>query len=121
MDTSYAPTVTGRSLAPKVQRDHGLSPGPSVEVSANARGVGNHDAGSGRPVATEGVPMRLYNQPHAFYAGVDLHARTMYTHVLDDRGRTVFERDLPACPEAFLDAVQPFRKGLVLAVLLDRL
>jgi transposase len=57
--------------------------------------------------------MRLYNQPHAFYAGVDLHARTMYTHILDDRGRTVFERDLPACPEAFLGAVGPFRNGLV--------
>ena len=56
--------------------------------------------------------MRLYKQPHAFYAGIDLHARTMFTHVLDDRGRTVFERDLPACPEAFLDAVQPFRQGL---------
>ena len=37
----------------------------------------------------------------------------MYTHVLDERGRTVFERDLPACPEAFLNAVQPFRQGLV--------
>ena len=57
--------------------------------------------------------MRLYNQPHAFYAGVDLHSRTMFTHVLDDRGGTVFERDLPACPEVFLDAMQPFRKGLV--------
>ncbi len=57
--------------------------------------------------------MRLYKQAHAFYAGVDLHARTMFTHVLDQRGRTVFERDLPANPEAFLDAVAPFRKGLV--------
>jgi transposase len=57
--------------------------------------------------------MRLYKQPHAFYAGIDLHARTMYTHVLDQRGRTVFERDLPASPDAFLDAVKPFRKGLV--------
>ena len=57
--------------------------------------------------------MRLYNQAHAFYAGVDLHARSMFTHVLDERGKTVLERDLPACPEAFLDAVQPFRQGLV--------
>jgi hypothetical protein len=24
--------------------------------------------------------MRFYNQPHAFYAGVDLHARSMFTH-----------------------------------------
>jgi transposase len=57
--------------------------------------------------------MRLYNQPHRFYAGVDLHARTMYTHVLDERGRTVFERDLPAGPGSFLEAMQPFRDGLV--------
>ena len=57
--------------------------------------------------------MRLYNQPHRFYAGVDLHARSMFTHILDERGRTVFERDLPAGPDAFLDAVQPFREGLV--------
>jgi hypothetical protein len=35
--------------------------------------------------------MRLYNQTHAFYAGVDLHARTMFTHILEQRGRTVFE------------------------------
>jgi transposase len=57
--------------------------------------------------------MRLYNQPHRFYAGVDLHARSMFTHVLDERGRTVLARDLPAGPDAFLDAVQPFREGLV--------
>jgi transposase len=57
--------------------------------------------------------MRLYNQPHRFYAGVDLHARTMFTHVLDQAGQTVFARDLPARPDAFLDAVKPFREGLV--------
>ena len=26
--------------------------------------------------------MRFYNQPHAAYCGVDLHARTMYLHIL---------------------------------------
>jgi len=57
--------------------------------------------------------MRFYNQPHRFYAGVDLHARSMFTHILDERGQTVFERDLPAGPDAFLDAVAPFRDGLV--------
>ena len=57
--------------------------------------------------------MRFYNQQHRFYAGVDLHARSMFTHVLDDRGRTVFERDLPAGPEAFLDGIAPYRDGLV--------
>jgi transposase len=37
----------------------------------------------------------------------------MFTHILDHAGKTVFEKDLPTCPEAFLDAVRPFRDGLV--------
>jgi transposase len=37
----------------------------------------------------------------------------MYTHVLDATGRTVFERDLPTDPAAFLDALAPFRPDLV--------
>lgn len=40
--------------------------------------------------------MRFYKQPHAFYAGIDLHARSIYTHILDAAGATVFKRDLPA-------------------------
>jgi transposase len=57
--------------------------------------------------------MRLYNQPHRFYAGIDLHARSMFTHVLDAKGQTVFEHDLPARPDAFLEAIAPFRHGLL--------
>ncbi len=57
--------------------------------------------------------MPNYNQTHQFYAGVDLHARSMFVHVLSAKGKTVFERDLPAEPDAFLDAVKPFRKNLV--------
>jgi hypothetical protein len=37
----------------------------------------------------------------------------MFTHILDHDGRTVFEKDLPACPGAFLDAISPYREGLV--------
>jgi transposase len=57
--------------------------------------------------------MRIYSQQHSFYCGIDLHARTMFAHVLDHTGRTAFAKDLPACPQAFLDAVEPFRDGLV--------
>ena len=42
--------------------------------------------------------MRFYKQPHAFYAGVDLHARSMFTHILDHAGKTLYEGDLPAGP-----------------------
>ena len=48
--------------------------------------------------------MRFYNGSHAFYCGVNLHARSMFTHVLDHGGATVFARDLPARPGAFLPA-----------------
>src|SRR4249920_2486250 len=54
-----------------------------------------------------------YNQQHRFYCGVDLHARTMFTHVLDHRGKTAFEKDLPADPDEFVHAIKPFRKTFV--------
>jgi transposase len=54
-----------------------------------------------------------YNTPHKFYCGVDLHARSLFTHVLDHKGKTVFERDLPADPDEFLQAIKPFRKNVV--------
>ena len=57
--------------------------------------------------------MRFYNQPHAYYCGIDLHARSMFTHVLDHAGATVFAGDLPASPDAFLHATAPFRQGLI--------
>ena len=55
----------------------------------------------------------VYTQQHKFYSGVDLHARSMLTHVLDHKGKTVFEEDLPADPDAFLRAIKPYRKDLV--------
>ena len=45
--------------------------------------------------------MRFYNRPHRFYAGGDLHARTLYLHILDDQGNSRFEANLPANPETF--------------------
>jgi transposase len=55
----------------------------------------------------------VYNEQHQFYCGVDLHARSMFTHILDKKGKTVFEEDLPAGPDEFLHAIKPFRKNLV--------
>jgi hypothetical protein len=37
-----------------------------------------------------------------FYAGVDLHARTLILVVIDSQGRTHFARNLPAAPKPFL-------------------
>jgi hypothetical protein len=59
--------------------------------------------------------MRFYNQPHEFYCGVDLHARSMYLCILDHAGNSVLHEDLPAEPAAFLEAIAPYRNGLVVA------
>jgi transposase len=48
-----------------------------------------------------------------FYAGVDLHARSLYLVVLDHDGQARFSRNLPAHPDPFLRAIAPFRAGLV--------
>jgi hypothetical protein len=57
--------------------------------------------------------MRTYNTPHTYYCGVDLHARSLFVHVLDDKGYTRLERDIAASPATFLDTVKPYREGLV--------
>jgi transposase len=57
--------------------------------------------------------MRTYKTQHAYYCGIDLHARSLYVHILDDHNKTRLERDIPASPAAFLETIQPFREGLV--------
>src|SRR5947199_211507 len=59
--------------------------------------------------------MRCFQPPadSRFYAGVDLHARTLFLSVLDRDGQERFARNRTAAPEPFLPAVQPFRDGLV--------
>jgi transposase len=37
----------------------------------------------------------------------------MFVHILDSDGKTVFEQDLPAEPDEFLAAIEPFRGDLV--------
>lgn len=39
----------------------------------------------------------------------------MFLCILDPRGQTLLHKDIPANPEAFLEAIAPFRDGLVVA------
>ena len=57
--------------------------------------------------------MRFYQQPHGFYCGIDLHATTMYLCILDHTGQVLFHKDLPTNPDAFLEAIAPYRDDLV--------
>jgi transposase len=60
--------------------------------------------------------MRFYNGTHQHWCGIDLHARAMYLCILDAQGQVLLHQNLRANPEAFLEAVEPFREGLVVAV-----
>src|ERR1700687_1219917 len=39
-------------------------------------------------------PTRFYNQPHAFYFGIDLNARTVLPHILDHADQDEYFRRL---------------------------
>jgi transposase len=60
--------------------------------------------------------MRVYSQPHRFYCGIDLHARSLHLCILDQAGTVVFDRNIAARPETFLKAIAPFRDDLVVGV-----
>src|SRR5271169_2146895 len=60
--------------------------------------------------------MRFYDRQHRFYAGVDLHARTMHLCVLDSAGSVVLDVNLPCRPDAFLAAIAPFRADVIVGV-----
>src|SRR5262245_23939751 len=59
--------------------------------------------------------MRVYNQSHRFYCGVDLHARTLALCILDAAGATVLQKTISAASDAFLKTIAPFRDGLAVA------
>ena len=60
--------------------------------------------------------MRFYSQPHRFYCGIDLHARSMHVCVLDQAGTVLLDRKLPCHFKTLLDALASFRDGLVIGV-----
>jgi transposase len=59
--------------------------------------------------------MRFYNGQHQHWCGIDLHARTMYVCILEAQGQVLLHQNLRAHPEAFLEAIAPYRAGLVVA------
>jgi transposase len=60
--------------------------------------------------------MRFYNGTHQHWCGIDLHARTMYVCILDAQGQVLVHQNLRACPEDFLELIEPYREGLGVAV-----
>lgn len=59
--------------------------------------------------------MRSFQPPAGtqFYAGVDLHARSLFLAILDHTGQTRYARNLAAAPKPFLQALTPFRHSIL--------
>lgn len=60
--------------------------------------------------------MRFFTETHRHYCGIDLHARTMYACVQNDKGEVLLHRNMRAEPRAFLKAIQPYREDVVVGV-----
>ena len=60
--------------------------------------------------------MRFYTNAHAFYCGIDLHARSMYVCIIDHQGEVRLHRNMKAEPKPLLDALAPFRDDIVVGV-----
>jgi transposase len=59
--------------------------------------------------------MRFYQGTHEFYAGIDLHTKSMYVCVLDAEGQTVLHRNIRTDPRQFLQLLEPYRHEVVVA------
>ena len=60
--------------------------------------------------------MRFFTDRHQNYCGIDLHARSMYLCIQNLEGKVVLHRNMPAGPEPFLKAIEPFRDDVVVGV-----
>lgn len=60
--------------------------------------------------------MKFYTNRHEYYCGIDLHAKKMFLCIFDGEGNKRFHKEIKTEAGAFLSAIAPFRKGLVVGV-----
>lgn len=60
--------------------------------------------------------MEFYKEEHKYYCGIDLHARSLYICIIDQKGEKLFHRQVPAKREAFLKVIEPYREDVAVCV-----
>lgn len=60
--------------------------------------------------------MRFYNNTHAYYCGIDLHARSLYVCIIDQEGKVLIHREIPANPEKLHEILSPYKDNIVVGV-----
>ena len=60
--------------------------------------------------------MRFYTNLHPYYCGIDLHPRTLYVCIIDDKGETLVHKEIKAKPEALLKLLKPYIGNVIVGV-----
>jgi hypothetical protein len=60
--------------------------------------------------------MRFYTKEHQYYCGIDLHARSMYVCILDQKGDVLVHEYMDAEPQSCLRTMAPYREDIVVCV-----
>lgn len=60
--------------------------------------------------------MNFFKEEHKYYCGVDLHARTMYLCIQDQKGNILVHKNIRTSPEYFLKIINPYIEDIVVAV-----
>lgn len=60
--------------------------------------------------------MKFYTKQHSYYCGIDLHAKSMYLCIINDKSEIMLHKNIPTNPNVFLENIQPFLGDLVVGV-----
>ena len=60
--------------------------------------------------------MRFYTKEHKYYCGIDLHTRTMYVCIIDQKGQVLVHKNIKTNPVTLLKIISPFLPDLALSV-----
>jgi len=60
--------------------------------------------------------MNFYNITHPYYCGIDLHARSLYVCIIDQKGNTCIHKEIPASPDKLLKLIEPYIGNIIVGV-----
>jgi transposase len=60
--------------------------------------------------------MRFYNTIHPYYCGIDLHARSLYVCIINDKGEKILHKEIQAFPDKLLELLIPYIDNIVVGV-----
>ena len=52
--------------------------------------------------------MQFYNKIHPFYCGIDLHVKSLYVCIINDKGEKILHKSIKASPDELLELLMPY-------------